>query len=161
MADGDPTKFLLVTDAQAAKLAALLNLDVRGEGCDARLQDNCIMIVVPTPPRMPVGDVGDSISGLITGNAAGAGKYTGKTFGDPTADVPASGDLAESDFGTLAEAEDCLILNAAELGFADGSHWVTQAYNTDAFAIYFAGRLVRVNSDGKKVIQVYMPFRGC
>ena len=103
----------------------------------------------------------ETISGLVTGNASGHGKYTGKSFADVTADVSASGDLAESDFGTLAASNDCLVLVPAELGNSTTGHDVTAAANTAKFAIYFTGRLVRINSDGTKVVHATMFWAGC
>jgi hypothetical protein len=109
--------------------------------------------------------IGSGISGLITGNAAGSGKYTGKSFTDTPGgaggDVSASGALAEADFGTLAAADDCLVLNPVELGSSNTGHDVTQTANTGKFAIYFTGRLVRINSDGKKVVHAMLFFAGC
>ena len=63
--------------------------------------------------------------------------------------------------GTLAASEDCLILNAAELGLSTPGHYITASANTSQFAIYFVGRLLRTNANGIKVVQVYMPFAGC
>jgi len=112
--------------------------------------------------RWPV-SVGDdgTISGKVTSNASGNGKYNGKSFTDVTADVSASGNLAESDFGTLSSTEDCLILNPVELGSSQTGHDVTATANTNKFAIYFTGRLVRTNSDGKKVIHAMLFYVGC
>ena len=103
----------------------------------------------------------ETISGLITSNASANGAYNGKSFTDRTSDVAPSGSIAEADFGTLAAAEDCLVLNAAELGLATPGHYVTAAVNTAQFAIYFVGRLVRTNSNGIMVVEVYMPWAGC
>jgi hypothetical protein len=112
--------------------------------------------------RWPVG-IGDdgTISGKVTSNASGNGKYNGKSFTDVTADVSASGNLAESDFGTLSSTEDCLILNPVELGSSTTGHDVTATANTDKFAIYFTGRLVRVNSNGIKVVHAMLFYVGC
>jgi hypothetical protein len=101
------------------------------------------------------------ISGLVTSDASGKGKYNGKSFTDRTTDVLATGDLAESDFGGLSSTEDCLILNPVELGSSTTGHDVTATANKDKFAIYFTGRLARVNSDGKKVIHAMLFYVGC
>ena len=127
---------------------------------------NSIGLAQPAPPVWLVAvDIPQlnvaNISGLITGNASGNGKYVGKSFTDRTTDASASGNLAESDFGTLAGSNDCLILNAAELGSSTTGHDVTAAANTAQFAIYFVGRLLRINADGTKVVEVYMPYVGC
>ena len=102
-----------------------------------------------------------TISGLITSNATANGAYNGKSFTDPRGDIAPGASIAASDFGTLAATEDCLILNAAELGLSVPGHYLTAAVNTAQFAIYFVGRLVRVNSNGVKVVEVYMPWAGC
>lgn len=118
----------------------------------------------PTARRAAVSDDPPSpvvISGKITGNASGNGKYTGKSFADVTADVSASGNLAEADFGTLAAANDCLVLNGPELGVSNTGHDVTAATNTAQFSLYFTGRLVRVNSDGTKVVHAQLFWVGC
>jgi hypothetical protein len=105
--------------------------------------------------------IGETISGKVTSDASGNGKYNGKSFTDVTSDVSASGNLAESDFGTLSSTEDCLILNPVELGSSTTGHDVTATANTDKFAIYFTGRLARVNSDGKKVVHAMLFYVGC
>jgi hypothetical protein len=101
------------------------------------------------------------ISGKVTSDASGKGKYNGKSFTDRSTDVLGTGDLAESDFGTLSSTEDCLILNPVELGSSTTGHDVTATANTDKFAIYFTGRLSRVNSDGKKVVHAMLFYVGC
>lgn len=113
------------------------------------------------PGGQPPSRRGVGISGLITGNASGNGKYTGKSFNDITTDVSASGTLAESDCGTLATSNDCLILNLTELGSSTTGHDLTAAANTSQFSLYFVGRLLRVNSDGTKVVQIAQTYTGC
>lgn len=108
-------------------------------------------------------DAGAIVSGFVTGNAAGNGKYVGKSFiSIPTTDVSASGSLATADMGTLASAADCLILNMVEAdGVTTTGHDVTAAANTSQFAIYFLGQLQQVNSDGTKVIRALLIYAAC
>jgi hypothetical protein len=94
----------------------------------------------------------ETISGKITSDASGKAKYNGKSFLDTSSDVSGSGDLAESDFGDLSSTEDCLVLVPPELGSSTTGHDVTNANNTAKFSLYFSGRVVRINSDGKKVV---------
>ncbi len=102
-----------------------------------------------------------TITGLITSNAAGGGKYNGKSITITPGDVSASGDLDVSDLGTLSSTEDCLVLDMSEMGLADGGHYLTETVNTDQFAIYFEGWLLQTNSDGKKVVVIDKQWAGC
>jgi hypothetical protein len=138
--------------------------NIRGEGCRVVHCNDNIVIMVPQQAQVRQTRPGEAdtvvISGKVTSNASGNGKYNGKSFTDVTADVSASGNLAESDFGTLSSTEDCLILNPVELGSSTTGHDVTATANTDKFAIYFTGRLSRVNSDGKKVVHAMLFYVG-
>lgn len=138
--------------------------NIKGVGCIVTHLNDNIVIQVPqqaVPPSQTSTEAVRVISGKVTSNAAGNGKYNGKSFTDVTSDVSASGNLAESDFGTLSSTEDCLILNPVELGSSTTGHDVTATANTDKFAIYFTGRLARVNSDGKKVVHAMLFYVGC
>jgi hypothetical protein len=149
---------------QIEKLIRKVN-NIRGEGCRVVHCNDNIVIMVPQQAQVRQTRPGEAdtvvISGKVTSNAAGNGKYNGKSFTDVTADVSASGNLAESDFGTLSSTEDCLILNPVELGSSTTGHDVTATANTDKFAIYFTGRLVRTNSDGIKVVHAMLFYVGC
>jgi hypothetical protein len=138
--------------------------NIRGEGCRVvHCNDNIVIMVPQQAQRVLRSSEPDTvvISGKVTSDASGKGKYNGKSFTDRTTDVLATGDLAESDFGDLSSTEDCLILNPVELGSSTTGHDVTATANTDKFAIYFTGRLDRVNSDGKKVVHAMLFYVGC
>lgn len=123
------------------------------------------LLEVPDDPNnrylQIVGGSGGTLAGLITGNASGSGKYTGKSFADITSNVSASGALAEADCGTLATSNDCLVLNLIELGSTNTGHDLTATANVTQFSLYFVGRLLRVNSDGTKVIEIDRTYAGC
>ncbi len=109
-------------------------------------------------------DVGSTISFLITGDHSAGAVYVGKSFTDvPTdgADVAPSGSLAESDVGTLAGANDLLILNLVELGSSATGHDLTAVVNTDRFSLYGVGRVAHINEDGTKVVHTAMYYVGC
>lgn len=127
---------------------------VQARGADADGKANYTIIG-------PLGSGGQTITGLFTSNAAGRGKYFGKSFTDPVSDVSAITNLAEGDFGTLSSTEDCLILVPPELGVSNTGHDITNAINTAQFSLYFTGRLVRTNGDGKKVVHVERLWAGC
>lgn len=116
---------------------------------------------VPGGMRYAYFQGGNSISGLVTGNATGNGKYVGKSFAPNPSDVDPATNLAEADFGALADADDCLILNPVELGLSTSGHMVTETVNTTAFAIYFIGQLLHTNTDGTKVVAAMMFYAGC
>lgn len=86
----------------------------------------------------------------ITGNATGGGKYTGKSrIAGPSSDVSASSSVAESDLGTFAPSNDCLVLNFAEEG--ESTHDLTAGTpKIDTFLCHW----FRTNSDDKKVCAV-------
>ncbi len=52
----------------------------------------------------------------VTSAASGGGKYNGVFVRAGTASIPASGDLAETEFGTVPTTDSCVILNGAEVG---------------------------------------------
>jgi hypothetical protein len=52
----------------------------------------------------------------VTGNASGGGKYTGRILTTGAARPTLTGNVAENDFGKVPTADDCYILNAAEVG---------------------------------------------
>lgn len=86
----------------------------------------------------------------ITGNETGGGKYQGKSYThDGTTDVAATGNVAESELGTLASAVDCRVLNFAEEG--ETTHDLTAGTpEIDTFLCHW----FRTNSDGIKVCAV-------
>jgi hypothetical protein len=82
----------------------------------------------------------------ITGNETGGGKYTGKSYThDGTTDVAGTGNLAESELGTLASTVDCRIVNYAEVGAA--------THDLEAGDVVLC-HWYRTNSDGIKVCSV-------
>jgi hypothetical protein len=87
----------------------------------------------------------------ITGNATGGGKYTGRTISAATSDVSNSSDLAEGDLGTVASADNCLILNTGEIG--ESTHDLTDSDSDDG-NLYHVGAIIRTNSDGTVVVQI-------
>jgi hypothetical protein len=111
------------------------------------------LLFVPLQPGM--------INGKITSNAAGSGKYNGKSFTPPAGDINPASDLSEADFGVLSGSEDLLVLNPIELGVSNTGHDVTATDNTDHFSLYFTGNLMSVNSDGIKVVVVNYFWIGC
>ncbi len=158
---------LLVTEEEAQRLRAFLlnqeGVTIVGYGGMAVRRDGKRISITGgragSPSNIAAGN--RVISGKITGNAAGNGKYTGKSFKSMTADVAASGSLAESELGGLQTANDCLVLNLAELGSSTTGHDVTAVTNTAQFAIYFVGLHRWTNSDGTKVIEAVEFFVGC
>lgn len=103
-----------------------------------------------------------NVRGFITGNATGGGKYVGKSYITiATGDASASGDLASLDIGTLSSTVNCIIFNASEVGLADGGHYLTATQNTENFAIYFEGTLIKTNSDGTLVVLIDKQWAGC
>jgi hypothetical protein len=86
----------------------------------------------------------------ITGNETGGGKYQGKSYThDGTTDVAATGNVAESELGTVASTVDCRVLNYAEEG--ETTHDLTAGTpENDTFLCHW----YRTNSDGIKVCAV-------
>jgi hypothetical protein len=86
----------------------------------------------------------------ITANETGGGKYQGKSYThDGTTDVAATGNVAESELGTVASAVDCRVLNYAEEG--ETTHDLTAGTpENDTFLCHW----YRTNSDGIKVCAV-------
>jgi hypothetical protein len=86
----------------------------------------------------------------ITGNETGGGKYQGKSYAhDGTTDVAATGNVAESELGTVATDVDCRVLNYAEEG--ETTHDLTAGTpENDTFLCHW----YRTNSDGIKVCAV-------
>lgn len=108
--------------------------------------------------------IGTIVTGKVTSNAVGKGKYYGKSFQPFTkhsGDVDPATDLIDTDMGTMSLTEDCLILNVVERGVSTTGHMVTEGTNTDQFAIYFIGVLQQINSDGKKVVRGQLYYAGC
>lgn len=101
------------------------------------------------PVLVPL-DGGKLIWVKIVGNETGGGKYTGKSYThDGTSDVSASGNLAESELGTLSSTVDCRVLNFAEEG--QSTHDLTSGTPAvDTFLCHW----FRTNSDGIKVCAV-------
>jgi hypothetical protein len=97
----------------------------------------------------------------VTSAISGAGgMYNVKTFTPATGDVDTSGDLAESDIGTIADAEDGILLCLPELG-AGTTHYLLETINTTHFSVYGEGTIKRYQADGKKVIHANMFWVGC
>ena len=86
----------------------------------------------------------------ITGDATGGGKYNGKSYANTiSSDVSASGNVSESELGTLAASDDCLVLNFAEEG--ETTHDLTAGTpENDTFLCHW----YYTNSDHKKVCAV-------
>lgn len=86
----------------------------------------------------------------ITANETGGGKYQGKSYThDGTTDVAATGNVAESELGTLSDEVDCRVLNFAEEG--ESTHDLTAGTpEIDTFLCHW----FRTNSDGIKVCAV-------
>lgn len=86
----------------------------------------------------------------ITANETGGGKYQGKSYThDGTADVAATGNVAESELGTVSATVDCRVLNFAEEG--ETTHDLTAGtVENDTFLCHW----YRTNSDGIKVCAV-------
>lgn len=123
--------------------------NIRGSG--VRLTDDAIEIIPSAQqssgPQLP------SIRLLwvkITGNETGGGKYQGKSYThDGSSDVSASGNVSESELGTLASSVDCRVLNFAEKGAS--THDLTAGTPAiDTFLCHW----YRTNSDGIKVCAV-------
>lgn len=92
-----------------------------------------------------VRDVPVKITSII---ASAGSKYAGRTAAaPPAADVATSGDATDADLGTVVGANDCLVIDANEIGRANSSH-------LNAVGTYHNGRLIRANADGTKVVQI-------
>jgi len=85
----------------------------------------------------------------VTGSASGGGKYTGKTLAAPAAMAAATGNLAETDLGVVADANDALVLNVREVG--KSTHDLA---STGFLPLVFIGKKIGVNADGKQVIVI-------
>lgn len=85
----------------------------------------------------------------LSSDASGGGKYNGKSrTALPTADIAATGTLAESNLGTFSATEDVLALNTREVG--------ASTHDLDAagfLPLVFVGWLIRTNADGTKVVE--------
>jgi hypothetical protein len=85
-----------------------------------------------------------ALSAKITGTEAGGGKYVGRTWAYPTADIPAAGNLTEAELGTTG-AVDIRIVNPSEVG--QGTHLLKTGTIVNVL-------FLRRNSDGTDVYQV-------
>jgi hypothetical protein len=86
----------------------------------------------------------------VTGALGGGGKYTGRmiTFGASAPNLTST--VAETDFGTIPTADDCYILNAAEVGKL--THDLT---NGTPVTKMFIGMLTGyTHTDGKPFIRI-------
>lgn len=123
--------------------------NLRGDG--VRVTDDAIEIRQTTQRSPAEPSQGKKFLWVkITGNETGGGKYQGKSYThDGTSDVAATGNLAESELGTLASAVDCRVLNFAEEG--QSTHDLTSGTpKVDTFLCHW----FRTNSDGIKVCAV-------
>ncbi len=102
-----------------------------------------------------------SVTFKITTDHTADAVYHAKSFTDVVADVVPSGALAEADIGTIATANDCLVLNLVELGSSQTGHDVTATLNTDHFSLYGFGRVAHINTDGTKIVHALGFFVGC
>lgn len=146
----DDKKILRMMRAEIARLAKKLD-GVRGSGVVRNDKDS---LVIGTPPPSNKRDsdrpAKEFVWVKITGNETGGGKYQGKSYThDGTTDIAATGNLAESELGTLAAAVDCRVLNYAEEG--ETTHDLTAGTpEIDTFLCHW----FRTNSDGIKVCAV-------
>jgi hypothetical protein len=87
----------------------------------------------------------------IASSASGGGKYNGRilTARSTAADVAVTGDLAESEIGTVPGANDALVLNVREVG--KNTHDLS---SSTFLPLIFLGRIVQVNSDGVTVVAI-------
>ncbi len=85
----------------------------------------------------------------ITSAASGGGKYNGRILTSSTTAVAATGDLAESDLGTVPGGDNCLVLNGAEVGKA--THDLTSG---TPVAKVFVGMLLPQRSTGDVFVVV-------
>ncbi len=84
-----------------------------------------------------------------TGNASGGGKYVGRVWIAPTADILATGNLSASDLGTDPGSNNALILNCDEIG--QSTHDLTGG---TVKVTHFIGVLLRQNTDGTYVVAI-------
>jgi len=87
-----------------------------------------------------------AITFKITGDASGGGKYYGRSFTGAIG-TAATGNLAESDLGTLATADNLLIFNLQELG--QSTHELTAGTPK---VKYFTGHIKGKAEDGKTLV---------
>jgi len=93
----------------------------------------------PLPPLYP-------ILFKVTSNASGGGKYNGKVvYGASSAS--ASGNLAESDFGTVHTSETILALNVREVG--KSTHDVS---SSTYLPLVFLGIVIGLNTSGSIIV---------
>jgi len=79
----------------------------------------------------------------FTGTAAGA--YTAALVGAPAADITGGSTITAAALGAAGTA--CIVVNASEINHADAAHVL--AISSD-----WTGKLIRVNSNGTKVVQI-------
>jgi hypothetical protein len=102
------------------------------------------------PVRLSIGGGGASrVLVKVTGSATGGGKYNGKLLTAPASLTTATGNLAESDLGTVPGSDDALVLNCREVG--QTTHDLS---SSSYLPLVFAGELLGVNSDGKYVVAI-------
>lgn len=155
-------KLYALSEAQARELRNLIawkkNLRVMGARLFRNGDTTCTIDVGVVEQKRTAQGKLQMVLFKITGNAAGGGKYTGKTV-DPsgvTSDVSGSGNLAESDLGTVAGSNDVLALNFDEVGQS------THILSTSYLPLVFVGYLIKTNSDGTKVVGFHgEPFENC
>jgi hypothetical protein len=142
-----------LTDADLAEIQRMKRkLDgVSGPGVDNR--PDSLTIGGRNAARRTIGEESAATVVLvkITGSATGGGKYNGRilTARGTTADVATTGDLAESEIGTPAAADDALVLNTREVGKT--THDLS---SSTYLPLIFIGQVVQTNSDGKRVVAI-------
>lgn len=143
---------LQVSPEYAARIARAVTRTENMRGNNLRITEDAIEIVAENPPSGSDGS-NDGIRLLwvkITGDETGGGKYQGKSYThDGTTDVAATGNVAESELGTLSDTVDCRVLNLAEE--SETTHDLTAGTpEIDTFLCHW----FRTNSDGIKVCAV-------
>jgi hypothetical protein len=84
----------------------------------------------------------------ITGSI-GAGRYNAKSFSGGT--FEATGDLAESEFGTLAGSDDCIAIDDSQVGLT------TARPLTDGI---FDAEILPGSADGKRLVKIRSSVQG-
>jgi hypothetical protein len=142
---------LLATEEFARDLVRVVR-QVKNMRGGVRITDDAIEIINPSEGnRRGINPSGKRLIWVkITANETGGGKYQGKSYThDGTTDVAATGNVAESELGTVASTVDCRVLNYAEEG--ETTHDLTAGTpENDTFLCHW----YRTNSDGIKVCAV-------
>jgi hypothetical protein len=143
---------LLATEEFARDLSRVVRQIKNLRGSGVRITDDAIEIIAATlAASSQGGPAGKRLIWVkITANETGGGKYQGKSYThDGTTDVAATGNVAESELGTVSSTVDCRVLNYAEEG--ETTHDLTAGTpENDTFLCHW----YRTNSDGIKVCAV-------